>query len=65
VRIVESIIIKSKESLWVDHFLEMVINNQEDISVIPRIHSRVLTHLAVEIFSSSHLVPDKGDNISD
>jgi hypothetical protein len=26
-----------------------------------RIHSRVLTHLAVEIFASSHLVPDRGE----
>jgi hypothetical protein len=28
-------ICKSKEPLWVDDFLEMVINNQEYISVIP------------------------------
>jgi hypothetical protein len=30
-----------------------------------RIDSRVFTHLVVEIFSSSHLVPDNEDNISD
>jgi hypothetical protein len=29
-------ICKSKEPLWVDDFLAMVINSQEDISVIPK-----------------------------
>jgi hypothetical protein len=29
-----------------------------------RIHSRVLTHIVVDIFSSSHLVPDSRNNIS-
>jgi hypothetical protein len=49
----------------VDHFLAVVINSLEDIPVIPKNSFSSIETFVVGIFSSSHLVPEEGDNISD
>jgi hypothetical protein len=58
-------ICKSKEPLWVDHFLEMVINIQEDISIILTNSFSSIDTFCNEKIAYSHLVVNRGDNISD